>query len=65
MYLMVVCSGVSRATLIACMFNICCRRKCGDFLFLNVVFAFVWLTFLVGMIGVPHLSHCGASVIVL
>ena len=33
-------------------------------MFLNVVFALVWLAFLVGMIGVPLLTHSGALVFV-
>ena len=37
----------------------------GQFLFLNVLFAFVWLTFLVSVIGGPRLSHFGSSVIAL
>ena len=36
----------------------------GHFLFLNVVFVLGWLKCLVNVIGVPPLSHFGASVII-
>ena len=53
--------ALEEATLIASLFNICCKRKRQ---FLNVVFVFVWLTYLVSVISVPLLSHSGASVYV-
>ena len=55
---------LEEATLIACLFSICCRCKRLSFHVSNVVFVLAWSTCLVSIIGVPSLSHSGASVIV-
>ena len=54
---------LKEATVIACLFGICCRRKRQSFLASKCSFVFVWLTCLLNIIGVPPLSSSGGSVI--
>ena len=56
---------LEEATLIVCLFNICCRCKQQLFLVSKCSLCVSLVTCLVSMISIPTLSHSGTSVFVL